>query len=120
MASQADVARQFARGTAVESMDSASNFGAAVAPDGSPYDAVLLSYGWAVLAARKGRRVVVFDGWQGYSASTSTQHGKMRRVFRDVLGPEGFDRSDAQPQMATRSGHWRVRDSMEPITEIDT
>lgn len=120
MASQPDVARAFARGLPAEDIPSASNFYAVAAPPDTGFDAVLLSYGWAVLAGRKGRQVVVFDGWRGYSASTSTQHGKMRRVFRKVLSESDLSFSSAQPKFGGNPLNWRVNKDGTDLADVET
>lgn len=119
MASQYDIATAFARGDPASSLPSGSNFYGAEAPQESEFDAVLLSYGWAVVAGRRpDGSIVVFDGWSGYSTSTATQMGKMRRAFAD-LNVE-YEKSDEQPRFGGNTLNWRVRKDGTPLTDIET
>lgn len=116
MASQTDVARAFAGGKDPDEIPSASNFMAAKVPDNDEFEAVLLSYGWAVVFGRRPNGTVVeFTGWQGYSASTSTQIGKARRAITGVLPDSDFETDKRQPKKGGGLS-WRVRGSgAEPL-----
>lgn len=115
MVMQEDVARNFARGFDADDCGTASNFAARDAPDDSGFEAVLVSYGWAVVFGRRADgSVVEFEGWRGYSQSTSSQMGKARRAIRE----EGIDieRSGKQPELSGNPLNWRVSQSgAEPL-----
>lgn len=83
---QAELGRQFARGDAPAEIADASSVTVVSASD-DDYDAYVLSYGWAVIFARRADGgIVEFAGWHGYTTSTSTQMGKIRHGARGVLG----------------------------------
>lgn len=59
--------------------------------DGEPRGTVLIDYGWAILGhrTRKGRKITAFNGWSGYSNTTSTHLNKLKRIANNI--------SDKQP-----------------------
>lgn len=118
MASQKDVARQFALGHAAETIPTAHNFHATPAPDGTPFDAVILSYGWAVVAGRRpDGSVVIFDGWRGYSTATNTQIGKMTNEIEEMS--VDVEKSDERPKFGGNSLNWRVNKDGTDLADID-
>lgn len=109
MASQADVGEALARNRPVESIPSASNVRVVAAED-YEYDALVLSYGWAVIFARRtGGELVEFTGWQGYSPSTSTQMGKIRHEVKRVVGYEPEEVAEQPVHGNASSTHHRVQ-----------
>ena len=38
----------------------------------------LIGYGWAIYAKRRGKQIIVYDGWRGYSTTTSHHMGLIR------------------------------------------
>lgn len=116
MASQKDVAEQFARGVDADQIPDASNFYATSTDGSDEYEAVILSYGWAVVFGRKPDGTIVeFTGWRGYSVATSSQMGKARNQMVRILGrqPEEVDK---KPEMSSNPMNWRVGQSgAEPL-----
>lgn len=86
---QEDIGRALAQGSDPTAIRDASNVRAVRATESDQYDALITSYGWAVIFGReRDGTMVEFTGWQGYSASTSTQMGKIRRAIREVTGED--------------------------------
>lgn len=86
---QADIGKRLARGLHPNDIPNGSNVRAVAATEVEEFDALILSYGWAVIFAREpDGEMVEFAGWHGYSASTSTQMGKIRRGIKRVTGEE--------------------------------
>lgn len=83
MVSQAELARKFARGQSVDSLPNASNIAAQEGPDGVDY---LVGYGHAIYAARFKGSVLLFEGWRGYSVSTTCQLTELKKGF-SLIGP---------------------------------
>lgn len=80
MISQKSLARRFARGDDAESIPKASNIEVESA-EGSDdeFEAYIVAYNWAMYAGRTSEgSVVLFDGWYGYSKTSSKQIGYVR------------------------------------------
>lgn len=83
--SQQRLARLFARGDDPTEIPAASNIEVESA-EGSDdeFEAYIVGYNWAMYAGRLADgSVVLFDGWYGYSNTTSKQLGKLRRGLGD-------------------------------------
>lgn len=72
--------------------------------NGKARGTVLVDYGWAILGHRspKGRWITLFDGWYGYSNTTSSHLNKLRRVSnrtvdKKVKLEETYSRSEKIP-----------------------
>lgn len=77
MIAQRDLARQFESGEDADFIPDASNV-KVVETSKEGYDALLIGFGHAVYAARRDDGTIVyFEGWYGYSPSTSCQLSKM-------------------------------------------
>lgn len=99
MASQKEIARLFARGESPSAIPAGSNFSVVETPESDEFEAAILSYGWAVIFARKPNGdVVEMEGWKGYSASTSTQMGKARRAIKGEIGPAKYSAENRKPK----------------------
>lgn len=107
MQSQQALAAEFAAGHDPSSIEDASNL-EVWATDTDGYDAILVGYGHAVYAARRSDGSVVrFDGWRGYSQSTTCQLTELRKGFKSlperlqtVVGegrPKLYNYPDADP-----------------------
>lgn len=103
MVAQQELARRFAAGHDVTGIGSASNLSVeSTAREG--YDAVLLGYGHAVYAARRtDGSVVRFDGWRGYSQSTTCQLTELRKGFKCL--PESKQTVDTANRPKLRDFH---------------
>lgn len=105
---QAEIGRKLARGVSPGKIPDASNVRCLSAEYDRTYDAVLLSYNWAVIFGRRedNGKIVEFTGWRGYSPSTSTQMGKIRRGVEDVVGDGGFMQDNTQPRWKSNRLVW--------------
>lgn len=89
MYSQNELVRRFARGATT---GTASNMEIRELDDGTTQ---IIGYSWAVYSERDERgEITLFDGWRGYSVSTTQQLGKIRPVADHV--------SDAKPMAGER------------------
>jgi hypothetical protein len=93
MVSQTELGRQFAAGYDPSGIPQASNV-AAEPHDHPVIDAVIRGYGHAVYAIRTtGGRLILCEGWRGYSTSTGSQLTKIAQGFRSA-GRGDFDSDD--------------------------
>ncbi len=93
MVSQAELARRFAAGYDPSSIPQASNV-EAEPHDHPDIDAVIRGYGHAVYAVRTtSGRLILCEGWRGYSTPTGSQLTKIADGFR-TAGRAGFDSDD--------------------------
>lgn len=93
MVSQAELGRQFAAGYDPSGIPQASNV-AAEPHDHPDIDAVIRGYGHAVYAVRTtSGRLILCEGWRGFSPSTGSQLTKIAEGFR-TAGRGGFDSDD--------------------------
>ena len=103
MVSQKELARRFARGDPVDAIPAASNMNVVTADDDG-FDALIVGYNWAVYAARQNGTVTVFDGWHGYSPSTSCQITEIRKGVDEAAAE--LEESDKMPPYRTHG--WRA------------
>jgi len=104
MVSQAELARQFAAGYDPSSIPQASNV-AAEPHDHPVIDAVIRGYGHAVYAIRTtGGRLILCEGWRGYSTSTGSQLTKIAQGFRSA-GRGDFETDDEHRPGSKHGGH---------------
>lgn len=93
MITQKELAYQFAWGYQPDEIPRASNV--EVRKNGG--DEYIVGYGHAIYAARLDGDLVLYEGWRGYSISTSCQMTELRKGF-EKAGVE-FDADDeARPQ----------------------
>lgn len=120
--SQRNLARRFARGDDPAEIPPASNITTESA-EGSDdeFVAYIVGYNWAMYAGRLADgSVVVFDGWYGYSQTTSKQMGTIKggirnaRRFSEIddfrvsdLAPTVRDERDAESNLSSSAydGH---------------
>lgn len=113
MISQHELGRRFGRGDDPEDIPSASNIEVEPGKDNDEYEAVVVGYNWALYAARMSDgSVVVYDGWRGYSNSTTQQIGQVKRGAMQYADVETRDLS---PKHRSKSNAERDGDSRYPI-----
>lgn len=88
MISQHELGKRFARGD--DHIPDASNVSVEDASGADGVDAYVVGYGWAVYAARlDDGRLALFEGWRGYSLSTTCQMTQIRFGFHAALRGTG-------------------------------
>lgn len=109
MISQRELARRFARGDDAESIPAASNITVESA-EGSDdeFEAYIVGYNWAMYAGRTPEgSVVIFDGWYGYSKTTSKQMSTLKSGIRQAqpLGEieDFFETIDVSPKVRSQA-----------------
>ena len=103
MIAQRNFARQFARGDDPSSITDASSL-SAESHDHPDIDAVIRGYGHAVYAVRTtSGRLILCEGWRGFSVSTSSQLSKIAEGFRSA-GRGEFE-TDDEYRPGSKYGH---------------
>lgn len=107
MISQHGLAKRFARGDEPASIRQASNVVVESLDLDDDYEAYIVGYNWAMYAARTSEgSVVVFEGWEGYSQSTTQQIAQIKsgaRTAKRIGEVDELEMVDLRPKVRSKS-----------------